>query len=210
MINLLMLLGMGFGIGLSGALMPGPLLAFTIKESIKYGAKTGFLVIIGHFIVELLLVLLIVGGIFSFLSSPFVAGIIGIVGSVFLFFSVIDLMKQKAFSVVEIKDRAYGPILGGLVFTLFNPSFAPWWSSVGYSMIWNSLKLGGTAGVVVVLIGHWFSDFGWYMFVSAAVAKGKDVIVREKVFPVVKVIMSLFMFFIGVFFLVRGLKVLLG
>jgi len=57
---------MGLGIGLSGALIPGPLLVFNITETLKHGAKTGFLVILGHFFVEVCVSLLIIFGFLKF------------------------------------------------------------------------------------------------------------------------------------------------
>ena len=44
----LVLLGIGFVVGISGAMMPGPLLIYTIQESLKKGKWTGALVILGH------------------------------------------------------------------------------------------------------------------------------------------------------------------
>ncbi len=203
---LLGLFGMGFGIGLSGALIPGPLLAFTITESVKRGAKTGLLVITGHFVVEVIVVFLIILGFLRFLSSPVLAGIGGIAGAALLFITGILLIKQKGFSTGNTTGKTYSPIIGGIIFTVFNPTFPPWWATVGYNMLWEGIRRAGAVGLVFILIGHWASDFGWYALVSTAVAKGKDVILREKVYPVLKIVMALFMFFLGLYFLIRAVN----
>ena len=45
-----------FVIALSGALAPGPLLAACISESTKHGFKSGPLMILGHAILEIIMV----------------------------------------------------------------------------------------------------------------------------------------------------------
>lgn len=45
-----------FTIALSGAMMPGPLLTAVISESMKHGRKTGPLIILGHAILEVIMV----------------------------------------------------------------------------------------------------------------------------------------------------------
>ncbi|HNO09100.1 MAG TPA: LysE family transporter, partial [Methanoregulaceae archaeon] len=51
--------GLGFLIGLTGALAPGPTLVATIKASLKSGWSAGPRVTLGHIVVEILMVLLI-------------------------------------------------------------------------------------------------------------------------------------------------------
>jgi len=205
---LLGLAGMGFGLGLSGALIPGPLLAFTITESVKHGSKTGVLVITGHLIVEVLVVFLIIIGFLKFLSSPFLAGTVGIAGAVLLFFEGIFLVRQKNLTIQNVSAGAYGPVLGGIVFTLFNPTFPPWWATVGYNMLWEGMRQAGITGLSFVLAGHWASDFGWYVLVSNMVAGRRTLLLQERVYPALKTIMAAFMFFLGAYFLAGGMKIL--
>jgi len=201
------LFGMGFGIGLSGALLPGPLLVFNITETLKHGAKTGFLVILGHFIVEVCISLLIIFGFLKFLQSPVVAGIVGMAGGALLFLTGVSLLRQKGLNAFgPATKKSYGPVLGGVIFTVFNPTFMPWWAAVGYNMLWQGLQQAGIMGLAAILAGHWGSDFGWYSLVSFAVAKGKDVILREKVYPVLKTILAFFMFFMGINFIIKAVR----
>jgi len=64
--NALVLFGVGFVVGISGAIMPGPLVIYTIQESLKRGKWTGALVILGHAIVEVVVFLLLAVGLLSF------------------------------------------------------------------------------------------------------------------------------------------------
>ncbi|HPP13333.1 MAG TPA: LysE family transporter, partial [bacterium] len=47
-----------FVIALSGALMPGPLLAVTVERSVRDGFIAGPLVVLGHGLLEVILVVL--------------------------------------------------------------------------------------------------------------------------------------------------------
>lgn len=48
MLEILKMLGIGFSVGLTGALVPGPMLFATIETSLKKGWTSGPLVVSGH------------------------------------------------------------------------------------------------------------------------------------------------------------------
>ena len=52
MIDFILMFLMGFTVALTGALVPGPLLVYTLKKTVESGPKTGFIVINGHVLVE--------------------------------------------------------------------------------------------------------------------------------------------------------------
>lgn len=60
---------LGFTIGLTGALVPGPMLFATIEFSLKRGWLAGPEVFLGHMLVELMLFILILFGFASFISK---------------------------------------------------------------------------------------------------------------------------------------------
>ena len=61
MYDLFQMVFLGFVIGLTGALAPGPTLVATINASINGDWMTGLKVSLGHAIIELFIVLIIVG-----------------------------------------------------------------------------------------------------------------------------------------------------
>jgi len=73
-----------FAIALSGALAPGPLLSAVIAKSIHYGSKTGPTVILGHAILEILMVIIIIFGLSNFINTPGIIKIVSIAGTIIL------------------------------------------------------------------------------------------------------------------------------
>ena len=74
------LLFAAFGVGFSGALIPGPLLTVNIAESARRGFWTGPIIIGGHAIAELFVVLALAVGFSTVLASEAAFTIIGILG----------------------------------------------------------------------------------------------------------------------------------
>ena len=73
-----------FLVALSGALMPGPLLAVTLGNSPRFGWKFGPLAVFGHGILELGLVTLVFLGAGPVLQAGAVQGWIGLAGGFIL------------------------------------------------------------------------------------------------------------------------------
>lgn len=95
-----------FVVALSGALVPGPLLTYTIMKTLevkKKGFSVGALVIAGHAILESVLVILLLAGFASLLKSDLTVRIIGAVGGALLVYLggrlVFDLLKGRVQNV---------------------------------------------------------------------------------------------------------------
>ena len=72
-----------FVIGLSGAMMPGPLLTVSINETLRNSFWAVPMLIIGHALLELAIIIFLVFGL-SYILTDTVAGVIGLVGGSFL------------------------------------------------------------------------------------------------------------------------------
>jgi threonine/homoserine/homoserine lactone efflux protein len=73
-----------FGVGFTGALMPGPLTTLAVRETMRRGFWAGPLLAVGHSLVDLVLVIGLALGLSRFLDNDSVNGGIGIVGGLFL------------------------------------------------------------------------------------------------------------------------------
>ncbi|MBC7104924.1 MAG: LysE family transporter, partial [Firmicutes bacterium] len=83
-----------FAVGLSGAMMPGPLLTLTIAESARRGWKVGPLVILGHGLLEGILVLVLVVGFAAVLTRQGVTTAIAILGGGFLVYMGYGMVRD--------------------------------------------------------------------------------------------------------------------
>lgn len=104
--TLLFIFATAFITGLSGAIVPGPLLSFTVAETLKRGFRAAPLTILGHAILELALILAILGGLSVYLKQQAVFHTIALLGGFFLLLMGLSLVKdglQGAFSSFKLK-----------------------------------------------------------------------------------------------------------
>lgn len=178
--KLLIQFGVGFSIALSGALLPGPLLAFVSMKTLDSGAKTGTLAALGHILVELGILFLAALGLNTLLKSELFSTTIGSVGGILLLglgFLILSKSRNPPKSSDEIAGKDHNPIVGGILFsTILNPSVALWWMTVGLATLIGAMNTAGLAGAIFWVAGHFSADLGWYSTISYSVHKGKEII----------------------------------
>lgn len=174
-----------FVIGLSGAMMPGPLLALAVKETTRRGFVAAPLIVLGHGILEATLLLALSIGLADYLQGDVTVSVIALTGSV-----VLLLMSWKMFREIptlqitfdrrqrdaEVKKDLLGgslrPVVDGVVASLANPYWSVWWATIGLGYL--ALSSGaGDYGVAAFFAGHVLSDVAWYLFVGAGVTIGR-------------------------------------
>jgi len=179
------------------------LLVFTISDSLKRGLISGPLVIVGHVIVELFIVIALVFGFVHFIRG--FERYIYLIGGLALVIMALLMAKNSGNVSTPKKSKdKYGSIAGGIAFTMFNPSFPLWWITVGYALLLKGSAVLGFFGVILVVVGHWIADFGYYGFVSLLTSRGGKMI-YGRVYGRVILILSLFIAIIGVMFVVDSL-----
>jgi threonine/homoserine/homoserine lactone efflux protein len=195
------LIGLGLSVGLSGALIPGPLLVYTINESLKKGRWTGLQVILGHAIVEVFVVILLAAGLSRVMSSEKFFSAISLLGGGMLIYMGARSLKEKD-ARLELKEKvSYGLIFGGSFFTAFNPSFPLWWATAGVRLLMEGYMVAGFLGVGLVVAGHWLADFGWYAMVSHIIATKARLISEKGWYKKIRTALSLILIAIGAYFL---------
>ena len=198
-------------IGYSGAIMPGSLLTYTLDKSIKTGARAGFLISVGHALLELALVILIFLGIGKYLGTTVAQMIIGILGGLVLIFfgagMLADIVKGKiSIDFSKPADGNYGNIIvGGALISASNPYFIIWWAAVGLGLIMNAYNSFGIMGIVLFYFGHIMADFTWYCFISVLISKARTFI-NLKVYKAVIVLLGVCLVGFGLSFLIASVK----
>ena len=192
-----------FLIALSGALVPGPLFTLTVSESARRGPSTGPLVILGHAILEILIVALVLSGLSPVLRHDTTRHVISLIGGSMLVFMGILLMRDAPKARLEFspedKGRGMNPVLIGILGSITNPYWVIWWATIGLGYLVSSLK-SGVIGVVVFFLGHISADLAWYSLVSYAVSRGKR-IMGEKGYRTVLLCCGVFLIFFGGWFI---------
>jgi threonine/homoserine/homoserine lactone efflux protein len=207
MLELILFILTSFAVGLSGALVPGPMLTVTVSDSVEKGFLTGPLVVLGHFIVEIILIVFILAGFSWLVGSTEVAIIIGTIGGIMLIYMGYTTSKSKV-DLSDISDTdepssKYESILKGIVTSVSNPYFFIWWATIGLAFLFKGVEIAGLVGLVGFIIGHWSADLGWFSTVSFFSSKGSD-IMSEKQYKLMMKICGLFLIVLGAYFLITA------
>ena len=146
----------------SGALAPGPLTAATAAVGVRNGWKGGFLISVGHTIVEFPLVLLIGFGIATFLTSKEFVQALSFIGGLFLIFysylTARDAIKVKS---IAKSNLSRSPMLIGISLSALNPFFIAWWVGIGSPLVMEAVSYWGFIGVGILYVAHVWLDFAW-------------------------------------------------
>lgn len=208
-------LSVSFVMALSGALMPGPLLTYTIArtmQSPRRGYLVGAWVIAGHALLEGVLVTGLALGVAEFLRAPLALKVIGAAGAGVLAFMGVGLVRQSAVSLRRgSPDTAQGappaagaaagmhPVLAGTLISLSNPYWWVWWVTVGSAtLIRFDASLANWKVLVAFFLGHEAGDLAWYVAVSTAVHFGRRTVSR-RVTDVLLVVCGVFLVGFGLY-----------
>lgn len=166
---------LGFGVGLSGALAPGPTLLATISGAVRHGPLVGARVAAGHMLVEAVLAAGLVLGLAPLILSQ--QAVIAVVGGIALIgFGALTLSGARTATLTpETSPERAGPFLAGVATSLANPYFWLWWATIGGALLAAALAAGPGDGLSF-LAGHWTADLGWLLVVGAGIARGKTLL----------------------------------
>ncbi len=186
------LLATSFVIGLSGALMPGPLLTVVIDRAVRRGPVAGLLLVAGHGIAEAAMALALVAGLSTLLRQKAAVALIGFAGGAFLAWMgwgiVRDAPKLTAPGAETAASSAGTPAVvshsfvstprllrDGILASISNPYWFLWWATVGAEYTVMGLALG-PLGPSAFYFGHLGADFLWYALVATGVYAGRKVV----------------------------------
>ena len=176
-----------FTLGFSGAIMPGPLLTATISRSARGGFWVGPTIILGHAMLELIVVIGVCYGLQSWLGSKWVLGSVGLCGGVLLGYLGFSMIRDARHLSLETAQTAgasaAGSLMTGVLTSLANPYWTIWWALAGIAALSTaheqaaqdmpdvSFALVGS----VFFVGHILSDFVWYSIVSFFISRATRV-----------------------------------
>lgn len=193
-----------FGVGLSGALVPGPMFTVTVSDSVKKGFIAGPRVVLGHIMAEILMMIVILAGLGQILGSQTAAFIIGIFGGIVLIFMGYNTSRSNTtlsnIKTEENEIQKYGSFLKGVITSISNPYFFIWWGTIGLAFMFKGLALAGIIGLLAFSIGHWLADLSWFSIISFASSRGSK-FMNDKTYKTVMVICGAFLVLLGIYFI---------
>ncbi len=203
--SLLFIFTNAFVVGLSGAVMPGPLLTVNISSALKKGFWAGPIVVLGHAISELAVLFGIYLGLTKLVKDPRVFWWIAVVGGVALILMgilmLVDVIRKKArleFVSKSSQTNRATIVMAGLV-SVSSPYWILWWLTVGALLISQSLQFG-IIGLFVFYIGHILSDLAWYSTVSFLISSGRRFF-NNFVYQTLITVCGVFLILLGIYFI---------
>ncbi len=175
LLQLSILFATAFTVTLSGAMMPGPLFTAAISGSIRRGASAGPLLMVGHAVLESVLLAGLFLGLAPLLTSKGAFIVIALSGSIilaWLAWSMLRSVPSLTLSLDAERRDSDRLVLSGVLLSVSNPYWSIWWATIGLGYVLQSRELGWL-GVLVFFAGHLTADFGWYSAVSLAGARGR-------------------------------------
>lgn len=211
------LISTAFVVGLSGAMAPGSLLVVVVTETVRKGFWAGPVAVLGHAVMEVIMVSLLALGLGQILSYHAALGITGLAGGLMLFWFAWGTMKTARSATLDF-DRAAEPgipsgllstAVAGMAASISNPYWILWWATIGAAYVAAGMAASGAMGPTIFLAGHLAADMAWYAFVSFALSTGAK-FVSDRVYRGILYVCSAFLFLFGVYFLKLGLEFVAG
>jgi len=186
-------------------MIPGPVFAVTVAKGYN-DKKAGFMVAVGHGVVEFPLMFLIYLGFASFFASDFLRQVISLIGGFMLIYMGFSMFKLKM-NFGNNKSVEHSSLVAGIVTTGANPYFFLWWATIGLTLIVNSMFFG-FIGFLIFIVVHWLCDAGWYTLLSYSIFKSKKLL-SEKLSRIIFAACALILILFGLWFIASNLKLFL-
>lgn len=209
--ELLLLAGSWWIVGFTGAMMPGPVTTLIVTESARRGFIAGPLVTVGHVLLELVMVIALFFGLGDVLKQNVVAGVIGLMGGLFLLWMGWGILKSAWRGEVSLtltanestSGASSNPVVQGVLTSISNPYWLLWWATVGAASL-ITFRAYGLAGIVAFYIGHTLADWVWNNAVAFIVATGRR-LMSDKVYQAILIVCGGFLIMLSFYFVIAGI-----
>lgn len=199
---------LAFVLALTGAIVPGPVLALVIGQVLALGVAAAAYVLVGHALLELVLVTALAAGAARWFRSGRVRGAVSILGGLVLVAMGQDMLRHAGAVTVTTAAGAglpwYALVAAGAGVSLSNPYFTGWWATVGSGQV-AALGLRRLSDYVAFFLGHEMGDVAWYMLVAVLLATGKGFL-SDSVYRALMYACGAILLALGVWFLLVAVR----
>ena len=198
-----------FLVSLAGAVSPGPILAVTIAKGIR-SPWAGVQIAIAHVLIDISIIFILYFGLGDFLQVKPLQSSLNIVGGLLIIWLGVYMFRNRmAIIQGEKKGLHHSAFVLGILATLFNPAFLPWWLTIG-SMFVMQFRQFGIAGLVALIISAEIPNLLWYPFASLVAYKTgamrRGSMIKQWLF----IVCSLFLVGFGIWFVSSGIQTALS
>lgn len=198
-------------LALTGAIAPGPVLVLVIGQVLAQGIWAAVYIMLGHALLESLLILGLARGMKNILGTLRVRSVLGIIGGGVLIWMGWDLFWQGGeVAPGRSATTLMSPlklVMAGIGVSLSNPYFTGWWATVGTGQV-AALRLSSAKDYAVFFVGHELGDMAWYLFVAVVVTVGSTWLLGGA-YAIVLRISAVIILILGVGFIIIALKELM-
>jgi threonine/homoserine/homoserine lactone efflux protein len=194
----------------SGVLAPGPLFFTNLLYGTRLGTRSGFKVAYGHTMVELPLIILLAGGLFTFDAARKYSGTIGLIGGIailaFAGLQIRSIIRKKgmyAAAPAPYLAGSKGPFIIGVVLSALNPFFLIWWFTAGLKLIVDSAAFGLGTGLTILFALHIWMDYAWLGSTAYLASKGSRVL-KSRYYPLLLAGLSAVLVYYGISFMIQA------
>ena len=145
----------GIILGLAAGLSPGPLLALTITQSLKYGIGEGIKVAMAPLVTDAPIVILALWILFRMQSVDIVLGILSLVGCLYVSYLALDNFRAKPV-VIDSFQTTPRSLLKAVVVNVLNPSPYLFWMTVGGPLILRESRQSVVPAGIFLLLFYLF------------------------------------------------------
>ena len=176
----------------------------------------GLWIIIGHALLEMVIIIFLLLGFSFVLQNIIVVRSIGIIGGLILIgfgasiirdvyrgsvsTSFLDPAQSSKGKPAPTENSKLGnPILGGIVVSMTNPYWWVWWATIGFAFILQfDISFRQWPKLIAFFLGHEAGDLIWYLFVSTLAFLGLRHL-NKKVYYGILVLCGIFMILFGIY-----------
>jgi threonine/homoserine/homoserine lactone efflux protein len=156
-------------VSLSGALMPGPVLAVVVRNAPR-NRWAGIEAAFGHGLIELPLVVAIAFGFKHVFASETAQAVIGFIGGAALVYMGIGAVRARPETPAQAGEtQRPRSILQGLLASI-NPYFFLWWATAGAAIVAKAVAWSYSV-LTLMFCAHILVDLVWYGAIGFGLGK---------------------------------------
>lgn len=194
---------LGLALGITAGLSPGPLMAFLISQTLKYGGREGLKISVVPLLTDAPVILASVFILDKLSGFRTVLGVISLAGAAYISFLAYKNITVDAGRVY--RPDVPGSLKKGIVTNLLNPHPYLFWMTIGGPVIAGA---GGVGRGMVFIAGFYIFLVGSKLVLTAVVCRTKKFI-RGGIYTAAVRILGLMLLAFAFIFARDGLKMIL-